>query len=208
MIRVRQAGLLLRPLVRAVPLAPLPAAAGFGLLVLSLEGDVLHLRLAAVALCAGAAFSLDDAAAATTASSPTPLLIRRLLRVAVVAPVAALLWVLLAAYAGESPATPLGLELAAMLAVTLAVAAASAPFVPEGRGGLAAAPALLVLLGVAALALPDGWSLFAAGPHDPRWTASHERWSLFGLLALLVLVYASLDPCRARMRARIFARRV
>ena len=202
MTRARQAFLLAWPSLRtAAWVAVLPAGA-LGLGVLTLDGPVvLELRLAAVALAAGAAFVLDDPAAETIAASPTPLLFRRLLRAALALPVVAALWALLLLHADAAPAWALTLELAAMLATTLAVAALAAPLVPDGRGGVAAAPALLVLLGAAALALPDGLTLFAAGPLDARWEASHERWASVLVAAVLAFVYASLDPGRARLLA-------
>ena len=202
MTRARQAILLARPSVRtAAWVAVLPAGV-LGLGVLTLDGPVvLELRLAAVALAAGAAFVLDDPAAETIAASPTPLLFRNLLRAALALPLVAALWTVLLLYADVAPAWALTLELAAMLAATLAIAALAAPLVPDGRGGVAAAPALLVLLGAAALALPDGLTLFAAGPLDARWGASHERWASVLVAAILAFVYASLDPGRARLLA-------
>ena len=202
MTRARQAILLAWPSLRtAAWVAVLPVGA-LGLGVLTLDGPVvLELRLAAVALAAGAAFVLDDPAAETIAASPTPLLFRNLLRAALALPSVAVLWVLLLLYADAAPAWALTLELAAMLAATLAIAALAAPLVPDGRGGIAAAPALLVLLGAAALALPDGFTLFAAGPFDVRWDASHERWASILVAAVLAFVYASLDPGRARLLA-------
>lgn len=208
MTRVRQAILLVRPLLRTVPLVPLPAAALCGLLVLSLDGDpVTQLRLAAIALCAGAAFTLDDAAATITESAPTSRLFRRLLRVALVAPLAAGLWTALLAYAGEDPRTAVTVELAALLGVTLAAAALAVPFVPDGRSGLAATPAVLVFVALAALALPDGWTLFASGPNDPVWVSSHGRWAAVLVFGLLGFLHASRDPGRRPLRRRLLARR-
>ena len=203
MTRARQALLLVRPSLRtAAWLAVLPGGA-LGLGVLSLDGPVvLELRLAALALCVGAAFVLDDAASETLASSPTSLLFRRLVRVALVLPPVAALWMLLVAYAGEGADVALTLELAGMLAVTLAASALAAPHVPDGRGGLAAGPTLLVLMATAALVLPDRWTLFAFGPDDRHWRDSHARWAFVLLAALAAFVYASLDPGRERLVRR------
>lgn len=207
MTRVGQARLLVRPVLRTVPVAAVLAGGGCGALVLSLDGDLLlRLRMAAVAVCVGAAFVLDDAAAVMTESSPTPLLFRRLLRVALLLPFVAGLWALLVAYAGAGVTAALTLELAAMLAATVAVAALAVPLVPDGRAGVAAVPTLLVLLATAALALPERWTLFAPGPDDPRWASSHERWGAVLVVALLALVYASLDPCRSPLRRRLVRR--
>lgn len=203
-VRAHQARLLGRPLARAIHWLPLPAAAALAIGVLTPEGDILfQLRLAAIALCVGAAFVLDDPAAETTASSPMPLLGRRLVRVALVLPVVAALWLLLLRYAGAAFSGAVTLELAAMLAVTLATAALAAPFVADGRGGVVAAPALPGLLAAAALTLPEDWTLFAEGPDDPRWAPSHGRWAVLLVIATLLFLYASLDPGRARLSSRL-----
>jgi hypothetical protein len=206
MMRARQALLLIRPLLRTLPLAPLAAAGACGLLVVHLEGDLLlRLRAAAVALCLGAAFALDDPAAQTTAAAPTPLLFRRLLRLALVLTFVAVLWASLIAYADDAPRA-LALELAAMLAFGLAASALAFRFAPDGRGGLAGGSALLVFLAAAGLALPDRWTLFASAPGDPGWTTSHGRWALVLAFGLLVLVHASLDPGRRRLLPPLLAR--
>jgi len=197
MTRVRQARLLAWPLVRTVPWLSLPGAGVVGIGVLSLDGPtVLKLRFAAIALCAAAAFALDDRAADLAAVSPTPLLFRRALRVALVLGIIAALWGLVLWYAGDGFHAGLTLELAAMLAVTLAAAAVAAPFTADGRGGIVAGPALLTLLATAALALPDSWTLFAPGSADPRWAASQQRWGAILAVALLTLAGASRDLCR------------
>lgn len=202
-MRARQARLLVRPSVRSAAWLGLLPAGALGLAVLSLDGPVLlKLRLAAVALCVGAAFVLDDAAAETTASAATPLVFRRLVRIALVLPLIAGLWALLLAYAGTGFDGALTLELAAMLAVVLAAAALAAPLLPEGRGGLAAAPTLLVLVALAAVALPDTWTLFASGPEDARWAGSHERWAVVLVAGVAGFLLASRDPGRRRLLGR------
>ena len=189
MIRLRQSALLIRPLARTVRWLPLPAAAlvGVGLLTFGEQG--LHdLRTAMIALCIGAAFVLDDPAASTVESSPPPLLFRATLRIALVLPLVAVLWGLLLWDANGSPAVGAStLELAGMLAVTLAAAAL--------LNGAAAGPVLLVLLGAARL-LPDRWSIF-----DSR--GAHERWAVLLAIGLTGFLYASLDPCRLRLSARM-----
>jgi hypothetical protein len=202
--RLRQALLLAVPALRTTAWPPLLPAGAVGFLALALDGGVVtRLRLAAVALCAGAAFALDDAAAGTTAAAPTPRALGRAVRLALVLPLAGAVWAAQLAVAGEAPAAALTLELAAMLAVTLAVAAAAAERVPDGRGGVAAVPALLGGLALAALLLPDRLTLHAGGPADPRWDGSHLRWAGVLALALAALAYASGDPARPRAGRRL-----
>ncbi|MBW3652254.1 MAG: ABC transporter [Actinobacteria bacterium] len=202
MIRARQARLLARPTARLASWSALPAAAVVAIAMLELDGPrVVELRLAAVALCIGAAFVLDDPAAQSLAASPTPLLFRRLLRIALLLPLVGALWAVVLWRAGETLATALTLELATMLVVTLAVAALAAPLVADCRGGLAAAPALLVLLAAALLVLPARWTLFAAGPGDPGWEASHIRWALLLATAAAAFLIASRDPAASLARS-------
>ncbi len=165
---LRQAALLVRPTVRSLSWAPLAAAGAlaFGLLGLTDQG-LTELRLAAIGICVGVAFILDDAAAATVASAPTPLLVRRALRVGLATAPLAALWALLSWLAGGAASWAMSLELAAMLALTLAAAAVATRLRGAGRGGAAAGPALLVLLSAAYLLLPSRW-----GPLPRRPTGS------------------------------------
>ena len=189
MIRLRQSALLIRPLARTVRWLPLPAAAlvGVGLLTFGEQG--LHdLRTAMIALCIGAAFVLDDPAADTVESSPPPLLFRATLRIALILPLVAVLWGLLLWDAHRPTVGASTLELAGMLALTLAAAAL--------LNGAAAGPVLLVLLGAARL-LPDRWSIFDGS------RGAHERWAVLLAIGLTGFLYASLDPCRLRLSARM-----
>ena len=194
MIGIRQAALLARPTARTLSWAPLAGGSALALALVALtDPSVTELRVVAVAICVGAAFILDDAAAVTVASAPTPLLVRRALRVGLaLAPLAAL-WALLSWLAGGVASSAVSLELAA-LAVTLAGAAIAARIRADGRGGVAAGPALLTLLAAAFLLLPSRWGLFPAGPRDPSWTAAHQRWTLIMLAGVLGLLWASRDP--------------
>ena len=190
MIRLRQSALLIRPLARTVRWLPLPAAAlvGVGLLTFAEQG-LVDLRTAMIALSIGAAFVLDDPAADTVESSPAPLLFRATLRIALVLPLVAALWGLLLWAASGSPAVGAStLELAGMLAVTFAAAAL--------LNAAAAGPVLLVVLGAARL-LPDRWSIFDGS------RAAHERWAMLLAIALAGFFYASLDPGRLRLSARM-----
>lgn len=197
MIGIRQAALLARPTARSIPWAPLAGggALAVALVVLTDQG-LTELRFAAIGLCVGAAFVLEDAAAATVASAPTPLLARSALRIGLALLPLVAFWLVLSWLAGDVAASALSLELAAMLSVTLAVAAIAARVRGDGRGGVAAGPALLTLLAAAFLLLPSRWGLFPAGPEDPLWTPAHRRWALILLAGVLGLLWASRDPGR------------
>ncbi len=204
---LRQAALLVRPTVRSLSWAPLAAAGAlaFGLLGLTDQG-LTELRLAAIGICVGAAFILDDAAAATVASAPTPLLVRRALRVGLATAPLAALWALLSWLAGGAASWAVSLELAAMLALTLAAAAVATRLRGAGRGGVAAGPALLVLLSAAYLLLPSRWGLFPGGPQDPLWTAAHQRWALILLAGVLGVLWAGRDPAWRPLGAWVLRR--
>jgi hypothetical protein len=163
----------------------------------------------ALALCAGAAFVLDDAAGAAADATPTSLARRRMLRVALALPL------LCAAWAGSLWfATPddgslfgpgarggLSLQFAAMPALTLAGSAVALRVAGEGRGGWAGVVAPFMLLGVAYW-LPVRWTLFAV-PGDGAWPASLERWTALLVLGLLTLAWASRDPAGRPLARRM-----
>lgn len=194
---------MVRPSIRTLWWPPLLGTALLGFGVLALDGDpAIEPRLVAVALAVGASFALDDAASEAVASSPTPLLLHRLVRLALVLPLLATAWLLLVSR-GDAGAlgTGLTLELAGMLAVTWAGASVAASRTAAGRGGIAAGPLLLLFLGVAIVALPDEWALAAAGAGDPRWDGAGLRWASIVVAASLVFVLASRGPGSARWRA-------
>lgn len=222
-LRLRQAVLLLPGVVRTARLIPMAAGAGLGFLFLfqirrRVQLDVgqliMGLRVAAVALCLGSGFGLDDPAAETVAPAPTTLLFRRSLQVILLGSLAAGIWAGLVGYAEtarltttapDSPPLPVGsltLEFGAMLFFTWAAAAAASRWVSDGMGGVAAAPTLIAFLS-ATLFVRRWWLLFAGLPGDARWADSHERWTVVLTVALLGLLWASFDPGRRRLRARL-----
>ena len=199
---LRHAALLVRPTVHSASWAPLAGAGALALAILALgDPGIGRLRLAAIALCVGAAFSLDDAAAATVASAPTPLWARRALRLALALVPLAALWTLVW-WLADGASGALSLELGAMLALTLAAAALAVPLHGDGRGGVAAGPALLALLAAAYLLLPARLGLFPGGPNDPLWAPAHERRALVLAAGLLGLLLASRDPAAAPLIPR------
>ena len=206
MSSARHARLLVRPTVRLASWRALPAAGALAVAMVHLFSapPVIELRLAATMLCAAAAFVLDDPAAHTLSPSPTPLLLRRLLRTTLLLPLIAALWMIVLRSAGEHIMTALTLELVTMLAITLAAATAATPHIPDGRGGIAAAPALLIIQNAAQLLLPATWTLFAHDAADPAWQASHLRWGLLLAIAVTTFLATSRDPAtRHARRARL-----
>lgn len=200
---VRHVPLLVPGTIRAVPWGPLLGGAALGLALVLLGSDdigslMLRLRFAAVLVCAGAAYVVDDPAAATLACSPTPLLGRRTLRVAGAVAAAGAAWgALLVAVrwaAGPGGWTPaaLTLQAAALLASALTMAVLASRFAPDGRGGVAGSASVLVLA-LVSIALPHGWSPFSSGD-----TGSTVRTVALLATALVLFVMTSLDPARAK----------
>ena len=214
-LRRRQATLLGRPTARTIRWLPLAVAAVAAELVLWAAKDelskgeavpLLPVRVAAVLLCLGAAFLLDDDAGATIEPVVPTLLFRRGLRLMLGLPMVAMPWgaalwiasTLAASGTGPSahrslPAAALTLEAAALLAVTLAAAAVATRTQGHGKGGTAAGPALLAfVMGVAAIG--KYWPMFQGSPAEPGWAAAHVRWAAILAAAVIVLIVASLDP--------------
>ncbi len=165
--------------------------------------------LGAVALCVGAAFVLDDPAGATLDASPTSLAQRRMLRIALVAPLLCGVWTALLYYATSAAGAPWGpeargalsVQFAAMLAATFGASAAALRLMPGERAGWVAVVAPFALL-VAAYYLPERWALLAA-PGEPGWNGAQQRWVLLLAAGLLTFVWASRDPAaRTRVRRR------
>ena len=205
---LRQAALLVRPTLRSISWAPLAAGGALALaLVVLTDPGLGQARIAAIAICVGAAFVLDDPAAATVASAPTSSLARRAVRVGLALVPLAALWGLVRWLADGADPWAVSLELGAMLVLTLAAAALSARIRGDGHGGVAAAPALLTLLAAAYLLLPARWGLFPEGPADPLWGAAHGRWAVILIAGGVVLLATSGDPAAPPSRGRLFGAR-
>ncbi|MFE9773833.1 ABC transporter [Streptomyces sp. NPDC005931] len=197
-------------MARTVPWRSVGAAGGVGLLLAGvprLMGDdgandwlvVTVLRAAAVAFALGLAFLLDDPARHTTAAVPTRWAVRHTLRVALVAPVAALWWtvaVLLVPEPVRPPVDDVTLEAAA----TFVLALAGAAFAVRRGGtlpGRVVAGALLVSAVLAPLLLPGRWELFTT-PGEEGWAAAHDRWALLLGAAVAVGAACAAEPVRRR----------
>jgi hypothetical protein len=220
-MNARVAVLLVAPAAQAMPWRAFLAATGLALAIVAVpaattvtltDKDLVGLlRAAAICGALGVAFLLDDPAARTTATVPTPRPIRYAARAGVILPAVAVWWTLiltitvLGAEHGIGATLPLGamtVEAAALGAVALAVALARLRGRPES-GGLVASSVLLVLVAAASL-LPEGLALFVSPGESAaevaRWEGAHTRWA--GLLAAGVAgwVWAGPEPLRRRLR--------
>lgn len=205
-------GALIGPVWRTLPRRALGSAGVLGLLVAgapALTGGeptrwqtLTLLRGVALIGALGLAFLLDDPARHLTAPVPAPRPLRQALRVALVAPLAALWWtavLLVAPSESRPPADDITLEAVAMGALALAGAAAVVRLTDEARPGPAIAATLLLTAVLAPLLAPDGWALFVP-PDDPRWPAAHDRWAV--LLAAVVVAWGACGPEPLGQRGR------
>ncbi|WP_225824673.1 ABC transporter [Streptomyces naphthomycinicus] len=198
------------PVWRTLPWRTLGAAGAAGLLTTGLPRlfgsapgawfALGQLRAAALAFALGLAFLLDDPARHGTAPVPTGRGVRIALRVALVAPVAALWWtaaLLLVPGPDRPPAGDVTLEAGTACALALAAATLAVRRTDDPYPGRPAATALLVTGVLAPLLVPDRWALFVA-PQDPRWAAAHERWAWLLAGAAAVWVLSLGEPPRRR----------
>ncbi|MEU3732987.1 ABC transporter [Streptomyces sp. NPDC033538] len=192
------------PVWRTLPWRALAAAGTAGLLLAATPVVVgaepspwetlTLLRGTALIGALGLAFLLDDPARHLTAPLPARRPLRQALRVALVAPLAALWWtavLLLAPSASRPPAGDVTLEAAALGVLALAGAATAVRLTDEARPGPSIAAALLLTAVLAPLLIPEGWALFVP-PDDPRWPSAHDRWAV--LLGAVAVVWGVCGP--------------
>jgi hypothetical protein len=156
------------------------------------------LRSVALVLALGSAFLLDDPARHTTAVVPTRRPVRVGLRLAFVAPLAALWWTAAVLLVPEEARPPVGavtLEAAAAAVLALAGAAAVVRRTEVAEPGKATAVGVLTAA-VAAWLLPGRWALFVPAG-DPRWEAAHQRWAVLLAVAVLVVGVCVIEPVRS-----------
>lgn len=207
MTRLRQLALLVRPTARVLGWGPplwaaIPAALYVGTEAPGAFVDyrVQVLRIAAVLLCMGSAFILDDPTEDTIGHVPTPLVLRRGLRVMLLLPFLTVAWAGLVLLAGrvatrDSGSLPVGdltLEAATLLVIALTAACVGARFTSDRLGGVVGAPILLACVALA-MFLPAQYKLLLTSVSDPRWDHVHDLWT-FGLIgsgALLLLLNRS-----------------
>ncbi|HWC13357.1 MAG TPA: hypothetical protein VG929_02035 [Actinomycetota bacterium] len=216
LIRLRQIVDLVRPTARAMSWHPPVWAAVLALgYVLKeapsayIEYRILVLRVAALLLCIASAFVLDDATEETIGHVPTPLLMRRGLRIALLLPLVASTWIGVVNVAGDvavrdggpMPAGDLTLEAATLLAIALCASCVGARLASDRVGGIAAAPIVLGLVAVA-LFLPPDQKMILGSPSDPRWADAHEWWRAALVSAAVVFLWVNRSPGSYRAVAR------
>jgi len=221
-VRFRQALQLLWPTARTIRWPAVVAGAAAAQLVLwagkgelsSPEGlSLMPLRIAAVLLCLGAGFIIDDEAGATVEPVAASLALRRGLRLVLGVPVLALGWAVTLGVAsmladsgpqvGTSlPVAGLTLEAAALLSVALAAGAAAVRWVGHGRAGATAGPVLLAFV-MAMLSAGRYWPMFPDA-WETGWVPAHVRWAAILAVAAILFVVFAVDPAR---RSGILRRR-
>ncbi|WP_020122938.1 hypothetical protein [Streptomyces canus] len=201
-------GALLAAVARTVPWRAVGAGAVVGLLIVGLPRllsatpdawlGLTLLRAAALVFALGLAFLLDDPARRLTTPVPTRRWVRSGLRVALVAPVAALWWtaaVALVPAPGRPPVGAVTLEAAATAVLAVAAAAVAVRFTDEPEPGPSVAAGFLTLGLLAPLLLPARWDLFVA-VGDPNWQAAHMRWAVLLAAAALLGAACTVEPVR------------
>jgi hypothetical protein len=214
---VRQIVPLFVPTTRATPFLPvlIGGALAVGYVVMEtgqtyIGYRILVLRIAALLICFGAAFAFDDPAEDALASVPTPLILRRMLRIALVLPFAAGWWFLCLFIAGDvppeqggpMPAGDLTLEAGTLLMIAFIAAAFGSLFTSDRLGGVVAAPILIVFV-VVGMVLPGEYRLVVAVPADPQWIQAHHDWWRIAWVAGAALLYLSQDRGRYPLRYKL-----
>lgn len=190
---VRRQPWLIRPqlpyLRRAVVWRPIVATAAGAALLTRTE---LNPTLVIAVVAAGLSQVLDDPATAILDATPSGRARRRVVRLGLTLPVAAVLWLgVVQPLWSLQPGPPMGaaadLALATLVGVVLACSAAGA--------GMAGAP-LVIAVGVFSRFAPEPWTL--------RLTAGDAaHWAIVLAVSVAVLAVASRDPAaRRRRRAR------
>jgi hypothetical protein len=215
--RARQIAPLFPPTVRATTFLPVLISGALGVGYVLLETGqayigyrILVLRIAALLICFGAAFAFDDPAEDALASVPTPLILRRMLRIALVLPFAAGWWFLCLFLAGEVPPEqggpmPVGdltLEAGVFLTITFVAAALGSLFTSDRLGGVVAAP-ILIAFAVIGMVLPGDYRLVVAVPDDLQWIPAHDAWRRMAWGAAAALLYLSQDRGRYSLRFKL-----
>ncbi len=182
------------------------AAVTGGLLLVATAGAdpgsvVFKLRLSGLAVAATTAGLLDDTAAVTLASSPMPLVARRMVRIALVAAVALSWWVVGAAAAGSAIGAGQAPALLRELVVLTALAALGSIAVQrwsaDGRGATGA----LLAIGWFALSFlpPVGAVPLPPEPLDP---ASAGALTVVVAVVVGLALLLSRDPASPRLTGR------
>jgi len=202
---------LLPPVWRALPRRALVTCAAAGLLLAGIPRmqsgapdptvGLFAPRAAALVFALGLAFLLDDPARHITSAVPARRPMRVALRVALVAPWAALCWTAALLLVPEEVRPPVGaltLEAAATAVLALTAAALTVRRSQVAEPGVAVSAWLLATAAASFLLLPAHWALLVT-PEDPRWDSTHDRWAVLLTVAAAVGARACAEPLRARL---------
>ena len=173
----------LRRGVRWLPIVALAAVAAL------LTRSSLPPVLVVATVAAGLAYVLDDPAAVILDATPTGRGRRRIVRLGLTLPLAAILWLgvvqpLWSLRAGAPAAGAADLAVAALAAVVLA---------GSSVGGGAAGTPVVLAMAVVGSHLPAPWTL-------PVATGGARNWTIVLIVAVAVLLLASRDPAAGRVR--------
>ena len=203
-MRLRQARLMVGPIVRIVPWVPVTAATAVSALALlpavsdapAPASQVWGLRIAAVVLGAGASFAMVDPMAPLSVT-PTPRWLRQWLRVAIALLPAVAVWGCLYAVAGvstEAGLLPSGDLMVEAVVCALAGLVGSAMAARHGHSltTAVAGPATQGGLMVATLFLPAEYSAWPL-PAAPHWETAHDWWAAAVPVLVVGLAMANRD---------------
>ena len=168
------------------------------------------LRVAGLLLCMRSAFILNDPTEESLGHVPTPLLMRRSLRITCLLPLMAGAGAVMVSFAGEVPRRaggpiPVGdltLEVATLLVIAMSAACLGTRFTSDGLGGIVAAPIVLALV-AASMLLPSDYRLIVGSPTDPRWAEAHDIWRFVLGVAFLAFLYLNRSPGSYKAMSRL-----
>jgi hypothetical protein len=158
-------------------------------------------RVIAIMLTAGLAFSLDDPTEDSTGSTPVSILQRRALRIALVMPLTLGMWLVLRMWVAggitergqDLPTSSMIVEFLAFAAVGYAGAALGTRVLSDRLGGLAGAGSVLVVAVVLAV-LPWGSGVLGRVPGSPEADSVAIWWQAIFVAGLLIWWRLSLPP--------------
>ena len=208
-LRGTQVPLLTRPSARTMRWASLLVIAALGVIVVrsgARHGNdpaAIAMPIASTMLGVWLCFLFEDAAAEITATSPTPLALRRAVRSGLALPaVWAVWWGLTWLGPLEGPSGPMAASFAVTGLVALGATAVATRLVGQARAPLAAAPVLVAAMLVTPVAI--SLLLHRPGSVDPARPPLGDPvsyWTSAGILAAAILGFAHLDPARRPIRS-------
>lgn len=162
----------------------------------------LHMPYAGMALAVWAGFLFEDEASSVVRNAPTPILLRRGLRVILALPVLALVWTALLAYEDIwSVAGTLTAGFAAQVSVALAFGALGVLIFDGDRAGLFAAAGVSIVFVAVPVLMKGG--MLAPRPEFDTWWYLYGRWLLTSVTAVGLALLASRDPAARGVRSMV-----